>query len=142
MTSGFDIILEEGEGPLGKAINAGLLAWNDRTTGPARRARFVFAVRNDQGVVLGGITANVYRDSLYIDDLFLDDSVRGQGLGTRLMDLAEARGREAGCAFVYLDTMDWQARPFYEKRGYRVFHEFSYENGKFHRYWMRKEFRA
>jgi GNAT superfamily N-acetyltransferase len=134
----FDIIPEDGDGPLGEQINAALIAWNDSVTGPARRLRFAYAVRDARGHVVGGITAKLYRDSLYIDDLFLDDTVRGQGIGTRLMDLAEARACEAGCVFVYLDTMDWQARPFYEKRGYRVFHEFSYEVGKYRSFMMGK----
>jgi GNAT superfamily N-acetyltransferase len=139
MSANFEIVPEEGDGPLSDAINAGLIAWNDRVTGPARRQRFAYAVKDANGRVAGGITAKLYRDSLYIDDLFLDDAMRGQGIGTRLMDLAEARAREAGCVFVYLDTMDWQARPFYEKRGYRVFHTFSYEGGKFQSFMMRKD---
>jgi GNAT superfamily N-acetyltransferase len=138
--SGFTIDLEEGEGPSSKAINNGLIAWNDRITGPARRARFAFAVRDAEGRVVGGVTAKLYRDSLYIDDLYLEDAFRGQRLGTRLMDLAEGRGREMGCAFAYLDTMDWQARPFYEKRGYRLIYEFSYEGGAYRSFCLRKEF--
>lgn len=138
--SGVSIALEEGDGPATKAINAGLIAWNDRVTGPARRARFVFAARDAAGVVIGGVAAKIYRDSLYIDDLFLDDAFRGRRLGTQLMDLAEARARDLGCVFAYLDTMDWQARPFYEKRGYRLIYEFAYEGGKYRSFCLRKEF--
>jgi ribosomal protein S18 acetylase RimI-like enzyme len=77
-----------------------------------------------------------------IDTLWLDDAQRGRGLGSQLMDMAERRGRDEGCAFAILDTMNWQARPFYEKRGYHVFHELQMENGTYTRFYMRKDFTA
>ena len=36
------------------------------------------------------------------------------------MDLFEGAAAERGCTLVYLDTFTFQARPFYEKRGYMV----------------------
>ena len=36
------------------------------------------------------------------------------------MDAAEAVARERGCIGARLDTYSFQARGFYEKRGYRV----------------------
>ncbi len=37
------------------------------------------------------------------------------------MDAAEDYARMRGCHSAHLDTHTWQARPFYEKRGYEVF---------------------
>jgi ribosomal protein S18 acetylase RimI-like enzyme len=64
---------------------------------------------------------SVWGGWLHIAWLWVDESVRGQDWGTRLMDLAEAYGRERGCHSATLDTHSFQARPFYEARGYEVF---------------------
>ena len=48
-------------------------------------------------------------------------ALRGQGHATRLMAAAEAYAVEKGCVGVVLDTFSFQARPFYERLGYRVF---------------------
>ena len=37
------------------------------------------------------------------------------------MTAAESRARERGCIGVYLDTFEYQARPFYERLGYELF---------------------
>jgi len=38
-----------------------------------------------------------------------------------------------------LYTLSWQARPFYEKLGYRVFGEMPFADGAHRRYFMRKD---
>ena len=38
-----------------------------------------------------------------------------------MLQLAEYEAWQRGCRHAHLDTMDWQALPFYEKEGYRVF---------------------
>ena len=42
-------------------------------------------------------------------------------MGRRLLRAAEREAAERGCAHAYLDTFDFQARPFYERLGYAVF---------------------
>lgn len=142
MTDGLVIEAEEGRGALAVFLDASIKAWSDRITGPARRQWYSYAARTPDGTVCGGVACYIYRDVLLIDTLWLDDAYRGRGLGTQLMDMAEARGRREGCAFAFLDTMNWQARPFYEKRGYQVFHEFQMEGGTYTRFYMRKDFAA
>ena len=47
--------------------------------------------------------------------------MRGQGLGTRLMDAAEDFARERGAVNATLETLTFQAPDFYKKRGYVEF---------------------
>ena len=56
-----------------------------------------------------------------IDGLWIDDALRGQGLGRQLLLRSEAIAVARGCRGAWLGTFDFQARGFYERHGYRVF---------------------
>jgi GNAT superfamily N-acetyltransferase len=58
---------------------------------------------------------------LYVEILWLDARARGRGLGARLMAMAEQEAQRRGCRGAHLDTMSFQALPFYERMGYTVF---------------------
>jgi GNAT superfamily N-acetyltransferase len=67
---------------------------------------------------LYGVTAFSY---LHVDLLFVPESMRGTGIGRKLMMQAEAEAVRRGCHAVSLDTFSFQARGFYERLGYSVF---------------------
>jgi GNAT superfamily N-acetyltransferase len=99
----------------------GLLAFNETRLGPADDQPVKFVVRDAAGTIVGGILGHTRWRWLYIAKLWVDESVRGQGLGKELMDAAEGLARSRGCTDASLDTFDFQARPFYEKLGYELF---------------------
>jgi len=99
----------------------GLLAFNEARIGPADERPVKFVARDSGGAVVGGILGHTRWRWMYIAKLWVDESARGQGLGTRLMEAAEDLARSRGCTDVSLDTFDYQARPFYEKLGYELF---------------------
>jgi GNAT superfamily N-acetyltransferase len=55
---------------------------------------------------------------LRIEVLFVDEAVRGQGIGSRLLLQAEQQARELGAKNVVLETFEFQAPKFYAKHGY------------------------
>lgn len=57
--------------------------------------------------------------TLYIDDLCVDESARGQGIGGALYEAALSLARESGCYNVTLNvwSCNEQAKGFYESRG-------------------------
>lgn len=79
----------------------------------------VLAVDENQNL-LGGVYGYIERDWLYISLLWVDESARGKGVGNLVMDEIEAWAGAQGIRNFYLGTGQFQARPFYEKRGYRV----------------------
>jgi GNAT superfamily N-acetyltransferase len=104
-----------------QAVITGLRAYNASKAGTAEYAEWGVYVRDSGGAIKGGLLAETGRGWLHISILWLDESLRGQGLGTRLMEIAETEARQRDCHHVYLDTFDYQARPFYESLGYTVF---------------------
>lgn len=74
--------------------------------------------RDPGGQVVGGLRAYVFLYWLRIDVLFVDEAVRGQGVGTALLAEGERLARDHGARHVLLDTFEWQAPRFYARHGY------------------------
>jgi GNAT superfamily N-acetyltransferase len=106
---------------LREEIRRGLLAFNVLTAGPPEYRRLALAARDGDGRLLGGLYGNTTWRWLFVDLLWVDEPYRRQGLGRRLLRSAEALARDRGCIAAYLDTFDFQARPFYEREGYVLF---------------------
>ena len=77
-------------------------------------------VRDVNGTMLGGLIGVRKGDWLNIDFLWVSDNVRGSGVGSELIKTAEDAARRKGCKHALVDTASFQARPFYEKQGYRL----------------------
>lgn len=81
---------------------------------------FSIFIKDQSDQVRGGITGTHFYGSLYVDSLWLDSPLRHQGWGTKLMREAENLAREQGARFISLNTMDWEALPFYQKLGFSI----------------------
>ena len=77
-------------------------------------------IRDEQGRKLAGLTGSTTGSWLRIDMLWVSEALRGQGAGSKLMQAAEQEARDRGCRYAQVDTTSFQARPFYEKRGYTL----------------------
>jgi len=58
---------------------------------------------------------------LFIDLVFLPESLRGQQIGTRMLRMAEEEAVRRGCRRAVLYTINFQAPGFYERHGWREF---------------------
>jgi GNAT superfamily N-acetyltransferase len=103
------------------AIYDGLTAFNHQHAPRDHYQPLVLALRDGTGKVIGGLVGETYWEWLHVDALWLDESVRGLTFGTKLLQMAEQEAVRRGCRHVHLDTMSFQAQPFYEKLGYTVF---------------------
>lgn len=77
-------------------------------------------LRNENGEIVGGITGIIFWHHLHIDFLWVDESVRGEGYGEKLLGHMEKIARENKCRLIQLDTFSFQAPDFYQKYGYQI----------------------
>jgi GNAT superfamily N-acetyltransferase len=82
----------------------------------------VFALETD-GTLIGGCAARVERvwHWLTIDTMWVDEQVRGRGLGLALLRSVEDEGRRRGCLWAEVTTFDFQAPGFYIRAGYQEY---------------------
>lgn len=81
-------------------------------------------VLSEDGKILAGMIVRMYCwRCIYIDTFWIDESMRGEGLGTLLLEEVERVAKENGSHLIHLDTFDFQAKDFYLAHGYSVFGE-------------------
>lgn len=81
---------------------------------------FGIYIEDGQETILGGAKGAIIYGNLYVDALWINSRIRNRGWGTQLMKEAERIGKNNGCLFATVNTMDWEALPFYQKLGYTV----------------------
>jgi GNAT superfamily N-acetyltransferase len=96
-------------------------AHNLAATGVSNYYPVGFFLKSARGEWLGGLLGSLWGGWLHVRFLWVDAAARGHGNGTRLLQAAEAYAVERGCFAAALETHSFQARPFYEKCGYKVF---------------------
>ena len=96
---------------------------NTAIVGPDNYAPLAIFVRDDAGSIRGGLLGETFWQWLHISIVWVNESSRGQGLGTRLLALAEEEGLKRGCISAFLDSLSFQAPDFYLKRGYEIWGE-------------------
>jgi ribosomal protein S18 acetylase RimI-like enzyme len=110
-------VLEEAS-PLGaEDVTAGLRAHMIEQTGTLPRIPLTLLLR-DAGNRVRGVRGQVALCWLQVDHFWVDEALRGQGYGSRLLDMAEDAARMHSAIGAHLTTSTFQAEGFYRKQGY------------------------
>ncbi|MDR3623641.1 MAG: GNAT family N-acetyltransferase [Chlamydiales bacterium] len=81
---------------------------------------FGFFIKDSSGTPIAGITSIIYYGCLHIDMLWVNETYRKHGLGSLLIQKCEKFAKDKSCTFATVDTMDWEALPFYQKLGFII----------------------
>ncbi|MGH7060916.1 MAG: GNAT family N-acetyltransferase [Stellaceae bacterium] len=105
-------------------VTSGLAAYNAQNFRPGDTATLDVLV-HDEGSAepLGGLLGHTSFGLFFLDLFYLPEQLRGEGLGSRIIALAENEARRRGCTAAFVYTVSFQAPGFYERHGYRRFGE-------------------
>jgi ribosomal protein S18 acetylase RimI-like enzyme len=73
------------------------------------------------GKIVGCVDIDLTGEAAHFGMLATDLSAQGRGIGSRLIDCAESRARDAGRSAMRIEVVKEAGRvPWYERKGYRV----------------------
>jgi GNAT superfamily N-acetyltransferase len=101
----------------------GVRSFSRERTGNEPPRTVAYFLRDEQRRIIGGVQGLLWGRSMHIDVLWVDEHHRGQGLGAKLMSAIENYAADHAHPLIYLETTSFQALPFYEGLGYRIFGE-------------------
>ena len=130
---------DDGDGAVVKILMDGMRVFNRASVPDLQSRKITAVVRDADGTVRGGAIGSVAGDSMYVEVVWNDESVRSSGHGREMMTLLEQEAKKWGAREAWLYTMSFQAKPFYEKLGYREFARLPWQHGKYQRHFMRKD---
>ena len=102
-------------------IADGLAGYNDENAGH-RDYQPLAVLMSDPptGEVVGGLIGRTSFGLFFVERFFLPEQFRGNGLGSRVLALAEEEAKRRGCSRAALFTLTFQAPGFYIKQGYDI----------------------
>ncbi len=122
-------------------IGHGLAAFNDENTNIRDRRALAVLVKDAAGKTVGGISGRSSLGLLFLDLVYLPKSLRGGGLGSRLLAMAEEEGRRRDCRAAVLYTISFQAPELYKRHGWTLIGEIPCDPPGTSRIFMSKQLR-
>jgi len=135
-------VLEHPHNHFVRSLRSALSQSHEPITGRISIKPLGICVNDASGRTLAAICGWLEWGWLYIDILWVDESVRKEGIGHQLLHQLEQAALDQGIDRAYLDTGNFQAPVFYKKNGYEIFSEMDVtaDNGKdYVKYSMRKK---
>ena len=99
-------------------INDHLTAFNEAELGAMDRILLTVVVRDEGGAVQAGINGQTAWGWLYVQRLWVSETLRGQGVARRMLAAAEEEARRRGCHSAYIDTINPVALKTYQRHGF------------------------
>ena len=99
----------------------GLLSHHANQGHKRKSEAFSIFLKDENNKVLGGVIVSFLWNGMEILSLWVDEPVRKQGWGQKLMEAVEEEAVKRGCTIAYTNTLPWQAPSFYTKLGYILY---------------------
>ena len=114
-----EIVITDAAAPIDSTeLRNAVHEFNFQATGYRDDRLLACFLRNDAGTLIAGIEGFTWGGYARIEYLWVDDTLRGQGIGTQLLVAAEHEAGQRGCVKVTVDSHSFQAPDFYRSLGY------------------------
>lgn len=125
-----------------RTVVDGVRAFNKSIIGHGPPRAVASFLRDEDGRIVGGAHGELWGRSVHIAAMWVDESQRGKGQGSALLTAVEDYAATNGCTIAFVETTSFQARPFYENLGYRVFGELEGIDEGVTLFFLRKDLQA
>ena len=113
------VILENTESQKAQEIGDLIRSYNRSKREKAESEPLNIYVEDDSGELMAGLVAETFGNWLEIEYLFVKEDLRGQGIGSQLLQRAESEAKKRNCRFAFVNTYQFQAPAFYQRHGYK-----------------------
>jgi GNAT superfamily N-acetyltransferase len=103
------------------SLSGSLTAFNDADVGASGRKLLAVFMRDEGGAIVAGISGYTAWGWLYVQWLWVDETLRGRRVAAGMLDAAEREAMARGCHGAWIDTFNPLAARVYERQGYRPF---------------------
>ncbi|WP_444996112.1 GNAT family N-acetyltransferase [Aliikangiella sp. IMCC44359] len=115
----FEVINEENVELFDELIS-GVRKYNHEIIGSESSIPLFVVTRDDNGKLTGGVSGRTIYKHFLISVVWVDKKLRNKGVGSLLMQRAEAEAKKRGCVAAQVDTLSFQAPMFYQKLGFKT----------------------
>lgn len=101
-------------------ISAGVTAYGRALAFGGNAQEISCGLRDEGGRLIAGATGRTEFRRLFINCLWVDEDLRGQGIGTDVLRRLEAQALKRGCADALIETLSDRHAELYERLGYAM----------------------
>jgi len=104
-----------------EALRNKLRSYSFSRIGTYKINNYILAYHDENNNLMAGLYAFCRLGVFHIELLWVDESLRKQRLGSRLLEQAEDCARQSDAIYMTVNTATFQAPDFYLKNGYEIF---------------------
>lgn len=122
-----------------EVLKNGLNGFNELYAGPFFKEKVSSFIKDENEQTVGGVLGEIHWGWLYVKGLWVSESVRSKGLGSKLLQNLEDYAFSKGITNYRLETTSFQALGFYKKQGYELFGELHDMPPSYTSYFLKKK---
>jgi GNAT superfamily N-acetyltransferase len=133
------VLTDQPPAALRDTLIKGIVVANEARLGPGGGRALAILIQQN-GETIGGLLGRTGYRRLTVELLFVPESLRGQGMGAKILRQAEDEAKKRDCIGSWLETFSPDAHRFYLRQGYKTFGQIAdYPPGNT-RYFVAKDF--